>query len=188
MPEAKSGPRIGQRRAEWYVVLGVCAMIGAGAICWNISKIFRAPSTEEAMTRSLAELRIPELTIAYSLHPDTCSIKKTMWRWDVDCEGVPTHFYQDITLCDPGPPKTCGAMPPHYTNCRTYFWQIDLAGMPSDPIGLGSRRYASLEEKCKAKGTFSSDREEMARRGITPERVEMLDYAGWYTGKTRPIR
>ena len=188
MPGADTGPHKAQRRAEWYVVLGVCAMIGVGASCWKVSKVFRAPSTEEAIIRSLAELRIRELTTAYTLHPETCSIRKTMWHSDVGCEGVPTHFYQDITLCDPGPPKTCGAMPPDYTYCRTFFWEIDLDGMPSDQIGLGSRRYASLEENCKARGTFASDREEMARRGITPERVEMLDYAGRYTGKPRPIR
>jgi hypothetical protein len=175
-----------RRYAEWYVVLGFCAMIGAAVACWKIGKVAFAPSTEEAMTRSLAELRVPELTTAYTLHPDTCSIRKAMWSWSVECVGVPIYFYQDLTLCDPGPPRTCGVVPSEYKNCRTFFWDIDLDGRPSNPIG-DRGRYASVEESCNPKGTLVSDREEMARRGITPNRVEILDYAGSYTGSPRAI-
>jgi hypothetical protein len=177
--------RADQRFSRWYFVLGACAMIGAGLVCWNVAEVLLAPSTEEAMARSLAELDLPELKTAYSLHPDTCSITKTTWQWSVQCTGVPNHYYQDITVCDPGPPKTCGAMPSDYVDCRTYFWDIDLNGKPSDPIGQRRGLYGSMWDDCKPRGTLASDREEMARRGMALNHVEMLDLAGAYTGKPR---
>jgi hypothetical protein len=188
MSESEPDQSRGRQHGEWYVVLGVCMMIAAAAACWKIAKVIFAPSTAEAMTRSLAELRIPELTIAYTLHPDACTITRMMWRWSVECAGVPTHFYQDAALCDPGPPKTCGAMPSDYKSCITYIWDIDLDAKPSDPIGKGGRRYASIGEGCNPKGALSSDREEMVRRGITPRRVEIVDRTGSYPGKPREIR
>ena len=187
MPTTERDAYTDRRYAEWYVVLGICAMIGAAVVCWKIGKVAFAPSTEEAMTRSLAELRIPELTTTYTLHPDTCSITKTMWRWSVECVGVPIYFYQELTLCDPGPTRTCGAVPSDYKNCRTFFWDIDLDGRPSNPIG-DRGRHASVEEDCNPKGTLVSDRQEMARRGIKSNSVEILDYEGSYTGKPRAIR
>ena len=189
MSESEFEQSRGRRHGEWYVVLGACLMIAAGAACWKVARVVFAPSTAEAMTRSLAELRIPELTIAYTLHPETCAITKRIWKRSVECAGVPAHFYQDTTLCDPGPPKTCGSMPSDYKRCVTYIWDIDLDGKPSDPIGKGGRRYASIGDGCIPRSALSSDREEMVRRGITPRRVEiMMDQAGFYPGKRREIR
>jgi hypothetical protein len=105
----------------------------------------------------------------------------------VECEGVPIHFYQDLTLCDPGPPKSCGPVPTDYKNCRSFYWDIDLDGKPSNPIG-DRGRYASIEEDCRPKGTLASDRAEMAKRGIAPNPENILDYAGFYTGKPRAIQ
>lgn len=177
-------PASGRRRADWQIVGVIVGLIGVGAAGWSVARIITRPSTEEAMRLSLAEMRMPELSTAYTLHPDACSITKNLWKWTVGCEGVPIHFYQDLTLCDPGPPKSCGAVPADYKNCRSYYWDIDLDGKPSNPIG-DRGRYASIEETCRPKGAIASEREEMARRGIAPNPVEILDYAGWYTGKPR---
>jgi hypothetical protein len=186
MPTIERDAYRDRRYAEWYLVLGVVLLIAAGAAGWKVSKLWTAPSTEEAMRRSFAQLRRPEVAIAYALHPDMCTITTTMWKWSVMCEGVPTHFYQDLTVCDPGPPKTCGPVPSDYEDCRSFYWDIDLDGKPSDPIG-DRQHYASMADRCRLKGTLTSDREEMAKRGFTPERVEILDYAGRYTGRPRPI-
>jgi len=164
-----------RRRAEWYVVVITVALIGVGATGW---KIITRPSTEEAMRLSLAEMHVPELGTAYALHPDTCGITKTLWKWTVACEGVPIHFYQDQTLCDPGPPKSCNPVPSGDKNCRSFYWDINLDGKPSNPIG-DKGRYASIEEDCRPKGTPASEREEMLRRGIAPNAVEILDYGGF---------
>jgi hypothetical protein len=168
--------------------VGVTALIGAGAfVIWTAFRVIDAPSTEEAMRRSLAALGRPELEIAFALHPDACSITKaSIWKWSVACDGVPMHFYEDITVCDPGPPKICGTAPSSYEDCVSFYWDVDLDGNPSDPIGI-RRKYESIGSECRLKGTIASDRMEMAHRGILPIPVEILDYAGFLTGKPRPI-
>jgi hypothetical protein len=162
----------GRTYAEWYVVLGMIALVCVVVVGWKAAKVINPPSTEEAMRLSLAELRVPELTTAYALHPDTCVIAKTFWNWSVACEGVPIYFYQDFRRCDPGPPRTCRTVPFDYKNCRSFYWEIDLDGKPSNPIG-DRGRYASIEEDCRPKGTLASEREAMARRGIAPDLVEI---------------
>jgi hypothetical protein len=95
-----------RRRAEWHIVLGAIALIGVGWVGWKIVKVVTAPSTEEAMRLSLAELNVSELSTAYTLHPDTCAITKLFWKWSVACEDVPIYLYRDLRRCDPGPPRT----------------------------------------------------------------------------------
>ncbi|WLB57902.1 hypothetical protein [Bradyrhizobium japonicum] len=130
-----------------------------------------APSSQEAMRRSLAELRLPELTTAFALHPDTCSIERSFWKWHVRCEGVPISFYQDRMRCDPGPPRTCSVVEPENQICVSYYWDIDLNGMPSNSLG-DHGRHASVGDGCSPKGSRLAEREAMAKRGISPNRVE----------------
>jgi hypothetical protein len=177
-----------RRQMKLRAMIGATALIGIGAfVLWTAFRVFNAPSTEEAMRRSLAALEKPELEIAFALHPDACSITKvSIWKWSAACEGVPMHFYEEITVCDPGPPKICSAAPSPYENCRSFFWDIDLDGNPSDPIGYRPK-YASIMSECRPKGTDASERLEMARRGMLPNPVEILDHSGTLTGKPRPI-
>jgi hypothetical protein len=165
--------------------LSVTALIGVGAfVIWTAFRVINAPSTEEAMRRSLRALEKPELEIAFALHPDVCSIKKvSIWKWSVACEDVPMHFYQNITVCDAGRPQICGPAPSSYENCASFYWDVDLDGNPSDPLGI-RRKYSSIgAEKCRPKGTIASERTEMVRRGLLPNPVKILDL----TGKPRPI-
>jgi hypothetical protein len=81
-----------RRRAEWHIVLGAIALIGVGWVGWKIVKVVTAPSTEEAMRLSLAELNVSELSTAYTLHPDTCAITKLFWKWSVACEECQSIF------------------------------------------------------------------------------------------------
>src|SRR4051794_11157797 len=91
--------------------VGVSAFIAVAAfVTWTAFRVVNAPSTDEVMRRSLSTMAIPELQMAFALHPDACSITKvSIWKWSVECDGVPMHFYEDATVCDPGPPKICGA-------------------------------------------------------------------------------
>lgn len=129
------------------------------------------------MQRSLAALKKPELNIVYSLHPDACSIVKVnIWRWSVECAGVPLHFYRDTVQCEthqPNLPTDCRLAASVEEDCRSFFWDIDLDGKPFDPISHRSSNYASISEECRPKGTLTSEREEMARRGMRPVRVEI---------------
>ena len=112
-----------RRQMKLRAMIGATALIGIGAfVLWTAFRVINAPSTEEAMRRSLAALEKPELEIAFALHPDACSITKvSIWKWSAACEGVPMHFYEEITVCDPGSPKICSAAPSPYENCRTFF-------------------------------------------------------------------
>ncbi|KJC59475.1 hypothetical protein UP10_18445 [Bradyrhizobium sp. LTSPM299] len=163
----------GQRRAEWHIVLGAIVLIGVGWFGWKTVRVATAPSTEEAMRLSLAELDLPELSAAYALHPDSCTISKTLWKWSVSCEGVPIYFYRDLRQCDPGPPRTCRTVPSDARVCVSYFWDIGLNGRPSNPIGDHGNHASIGDGSCNAKGTFASEREVMARRGIAPNLVEV---------------
>lgn len=167
----------------WIVMLvGAAAFVG-----WGAFRVISAPSADEVMRRSLSTVGIPELGIAFALHPDACSIKKVfIWKWSVECDGVPMHYYEDVTVCDPGPPKTCSPASPSYENCRSFYWDVDLAGNTSDPMGL-RKRYGSISEGCRPKASMASDRMEMAHRGIVPVPVRIIDYAGALTGHPRPI-
>jgi hypothetical protein len=149
-------------------VFGAVALLCVAFVIFHFA---RAPSTQEAMQRSLKELNLPELTIAFALHPDTCAIERSFWRWHVSCEGVPISFYQDLMQCNPGPPRTCFAMPSEKQVCVSYYWDIDLNGMPSNPLG-DHGRHASVGDGCNPKGSILAEREAMARLGIVPHHVE----------------
>lgn len=152
----------------WSHVFGAIALV---CIALVILSFVRAPSTEEAMRKSLNELGEPELATAVALHPDTCSIVRALWKWHVSCEGVPISFYRDRVHCELGPPRSCKMVPSDDQVCVSYYWDVDLNGMPSNPLGDHGRR-ASVGDGCNPKGSRSADREEMARRGIAPNRVE----------------
>ena len=161
-----------QRCAEWHILPGVIALIGVARVSWMIAKVIAAPSTEEAMRLSLAEMNVPELSTAYTLHPNSCAITKTFWKWSVVCEDVPIYFYRDSRQCDPGPARTCRTVPSDHQVCVSYYWEIDLSGKPSNPTG-DKGRYASIGDRCKATRSFASEREEMTKRGIAPNLVEV---------------
>jgi hypothetical protein len=159
----------------------VAAVMGEGL------QPIRAETPEQLLHHSLAKLRVPELDIAYRLHPEICSIGKTPnQQWTVACEGVPLHFYRQISLCDPGPPKQCGPPPATYTDCQSFYWDVDGRGNPTG--WFGGHRFESVVADCMPKGTLASDRADMANGGIAPVPVEMLDYWGTYTGKPRPTK
>ncbi|MHB8269675.1 hypothetical protein [Bradyrhizobium sp.] len=165
------------------IVASILSIFVTVALCYPV----RAQTPDELLQRSLAKLRVPELEIAYSLHPTVCSIGREQdQRWSAACEGVPIHFYRQITICDPGPPKQCGLAPANYTFCRSFYWDVDASGNPSG--SFGNRQFDSIEADCMPKGTLNSDRAEMAIRGIALVPEEILDYAGRYTGKPRPIK
>ena len=167
---------------------GGCILIAVAAfVIWTAFRVITAPSTEEVMRHSLSRVGIPELEIAFALHPDACAITKvSIWKWSVACDGVPMHFYEDISVCDPGPPKSCRAAPPSYEDCRSFSWDVDLDGNTSDPLGLKSK-YGSISEECRPKAPITADRIEMARRGMGPVPVQILD-AGFFTRKPRSLR
>ena len=154
----------------------VAVLIAAAAfVGWVAFRVIDAPSTDEVMRRSLSTVGIRQLEIAFALHPDACSIKKvSIWRWNVECDGVPMHFYEDTTVCDPGPPQTCSPASASYENCRSFYWDVDLFGNTSDPLGL-KKKYGSISEGCRAKASIAADRMEMARRGIAPVPVRIFD-------------
>ncbi|AWO88243.1 MULTISPECIES: hypothetical protein [Bradyrhizobium] len=147
----------------------------------------RAETPNQLLQLSLATLRVPELDIAFRLHPEICSIgRNPNQQWSVACEGVPLHFYRQISLCDPGPPKQCGPPPSTYTDCRSFYWDIDERGNPTG--WFGGHRFESVAADCMPKGTMTSDRADMARVGIAPVPEEILDYWGTYTGKPRLMK
>ncbi len=169
--------------------LGITALVSVVAYAiWTAFKLISAPSTEEAMQLSLKAMGVPGLETAYALHADACSITKvSIWTWSVECEGVPMHFYQDVTFCESRSPKVCAAAPSSYRNCRSYYWHIDLDGKPSAPIG-DRKRYASIMSDCRPIGSFDSERMEMDRRGMRPRPVEIGVPAGSITDKSETIQ
>ncbi|MGJ4889459.1 hypothetical protein [Bradyrhizobium sp. HKCCYLR20261] len=156
---------------------GLTVIACSAFVAWTAIRVLNAPSTEEAMQRSLTALNRPELAIVYSLHRDACSIDKiSPWRWRAECVGVPQHFYRDTIHCESRIselPKCRPAAATEDEDCRSFFWDIDLDAKPIDSITHRSSHYASLSSECNPKGTFASEREEMARRGIRPVRVEI---------------
>jgi hypothetical protein len=164
------------------------AIAGIIGIAANSAPAY-AENPGELLQRSLAKLAAPELKIAYALHPGICTIG---WpkdqKWTIECKGVPIHFYRQISLCDPGPPKACGPMPSTYTDCRSFSWSVDASGEPEDLFGDRHHPFSSIQDDCRPKGTLASDRTEMNRRGIALLPEEILDYAGQYTGKPRPLK
>ena len=87
----------------------------------------------------------------------------------------------------PGPPKQCEPAPAYYTDCRTFSWNIDASGNPSSAFD-SVRQFDSIAADCLPKDTLEADQAEMAKRGIALTPVEILDYAGSFTGKPRPIK
>jgi len=162
-------------------------MLVVGVVMGGCSEPIRAETPQQLLKHSLAALRVPELEIAYRRHPETCSIGRSSdQQWSVTCEGVPLHFYREISLCDPGPPKRCGPPPATYTDCRTFYWNVDGRGNPTG--WFGGHRFESIAADCTPKGTLASDRAYMTNNGITPVPEEILDYWGTYTGKPRPAK
>lgn len=110
----------------WPFGLSLLGAIAMMCIAFVALKFARAPSTDEAMQGSLKEHGLPELTTAFTLHPDTCSIERSLWKWRVSCEGVPITFYRDRFQCDLGLPKNCTLEPWDERVCVSYYWDIDL--------------------------------------------------------------
>jgi hypothetical protein len=164
------------------------AMVGIVAIgTW--APVY-AETPDELLQHSLAKLGVSELKIAYSLHPDVCTIGRPKdQKWTVECEGVPLHFYQQATICDPGPPEapeTCGPAQSTYTFCESFFWAVDESGEPEDLFGDRKHPYNSLMDDCRLRGTLESDKAEMDKRGIALVPVKIYDFAGAYITKPRP--
>jgi hypothetical protein len=171
------------------LALKIALAIGVGLAClvgYFAYAVVTAPSDEEALKISISVLKRPELRIAFALHPEYCAIRREgpMAGWSVSCEGIPLHFYQDLTLCDPGPPRQCGPMPASYVNCKTYEWLVDLKGNPTSPIESG-RQSSSISDNCRSRGNIADDRGRMREMGIAPITDTVDDYAGWYTGYPR---
>lgn len=171
------------------VVVGIVVAVGIVAICTNRAPV-SAETPDELLQRSLAKLGVPELKIAYSLHPEVCTIG---WpkdqKWTVECEGVPLHFYRQATICDPSPPvEACGPATSTYIECRSFFWSVDKSGEPESLFGDRAHPYNSLGDDCRLRGTMASERAEMDRRGFAPVPVKIYDFAGAYTGKPKPIK
>jgi hypothetical protein len=166
------------------IIASTAFIVAALTFCCPI----HAQTADRLLQQSLAKLQLPELKAAYALHPDVCSIDgKQHSPWTVMCEGVPLHFYRQTTVCDPGPPKECGPAPADYTDCRTFSWDIDASGNPSSAFG-SVQRFDRIQADCLLKSTAEADQAKMAKRGIALVLVEILDYAGSYTGKPRPIK
>jgi hypothetical protein len=145
--------------------------------------IYTVPTSVEAMRRSLTEINQPELKLAIALHPDYCTIDGEAGRgWLVECLGVPLHYYSDITICD-GRGENCASAPPSWTDCTSFWWNVDMWGRPS-PTYTTKGKYSSMGDDCHYKGTFADDRSEMSRRGLLPTRSTVHDY----TGKWAPVR
>ena len=167
-------------------MVGIVVMVGIVAIGTNRAPVY-AENPDELLQRSLAKLGVSELKIAYSLHPEVCTIGRPKdQKWTVECEGVPLHFYRLATICDPGPPEACGPATSTYTDCRSFFWSVDESGEPEDLFGDRKHPYNSLQGDCRLRGTLESDRAEMDKRGFALVPVKIYDFAGAYTTKPRP--
>ena len=181
---------------KWAVIaLGGIAVIGADGFGDRLfrSKAPRPPglpdSPSELLQKSLAKQPLPELKIAYALHPDVCAIElREEQKWTVECKGVPLHFYRQITFCDPGPPEACGPAPSTYSDCRTISWYVAASGEPEDLFGGHNPPYSSIEDDCLPKGTLAPDRAEMNRRGMALPPVKIFDFSGHYTGKPKSTK
>jgi hypothetical protein len=167
-------------------MVGIVIMVGIVAIGTNLAPV-NAETPDELLRRSLAKLGVSELKIAYSLHPEVCTIGSLKdQKRIVECEGVPLHFYRMATICNPDPPDTCAPATSTYTDCRSFFWFVDESGEPEDLFGNRKHPYNSLEGDCRLKGTLESDRAEMDKHGFALVPVKIYDFAGRYTPKPRP--
>jgi hypothetical protein len=135
--------------------------------------VYFVPTSDVALKKSLAAIHDQALTIAIALHPDSCTMKGSPgFGWSVECLGVPKHHYSEVTFCSPGIREICVPAPPTWTDCVSYWWDIDVWGRPSNPNGTGGT-VAELSDTCQEKATISEDREEMRRRGLSPEKVNV---------------
>jgi hypothetical protein len=91
------------------------------------------------------------------------------------CIGVPMHHYSDVTICGPVAPETYATASPSWTDCTSFWWDIDMWGRSSNPNG-GRGKYASMEDSCREKATYYADREEMRRRGLSPSKIKVYDF------------
>jgi hypothetical protein len=150
-------------------LLGIAALVGVAAYAsWIMFWLVFGPSTEEAMQISLKLINVPGLATAYAIHPDACSIKRTgPTMRTVECEGLPMHHYQNVKYCEGREGQAPCAPATSLTDCRSYYWDIDLRGTPSAPIG-DLRTHASIMSECHSKASFDADRAEMERRSIEP--------------------
>jgi hypothetical protein len=137
---------------------------------------YTVPTRDAALTKSLAAIKDPTLSIAIALHPDSCTIGGMPgFGWTVECLGVPKHHYSDVTLCSVGAREICSPAPLTWSDCVSFWWDIDMWGQPSNPNGTGGTR-ASMSDTCREKATISEDRDGMRRRGLSPENIKILDY------------
>jgi hypothetical protein len=148
------------------------ALVGLAAYgCYFAFALVTAPSSvEEALKVSVSKLKNQALQTAVTLHPDYCSVRVRgiLVGWEVNCKGIPVHFYEEVTLCQPGSsPARCGPAPPSYFNCRSYEWNIDLWGNPTNPL-WSHRQFLSIEDECRPKATIENDRAKMEEFGIKP--------------------
>ncbi len=160
----------------------ILALIGVGLVTLFVGRalwgIYKVPNTQAALRVSLEAIRQPGLTVAVALHPDYCSVNGMAgFGWSVTCDGVPLHYYLDTTICLPTKPESCFPAPEGWTNCVSFWWDIDIFGRPSNPMGTGGP-VASISDPCRYKGSIEIDRAEMTRRGLTPSRTRILDFTG----------
>jgi hypothetical protein len=142
------------------------------------------PTDQVALRKSLDAIHRPALTVALALHPDYCSIKGApVLGWTVECLGVPMHHYTNTTLCRGIDSQRCAPAPEWWTDCVSFWWDIDMWGRPSNPDGTGGT-LASMGETCRAKATLAEDRERMRQRGLSAPTVKVFDLTG--RGPTTP--
>lgn len=107
------------------VVGALIVLTITGRIIWGIATV---PTTADALRLSLELIRVTALSKAVEARPDACSIKGTPgFGWSVECLGIRN---------DTGP------------SCRSFWWNIDPWGVPSNPYGWGGR-YAAMSEECQ---------------------------------------
>lgn len=152
----------------------------SGYFAWALHTV---PTAEAALRKSLSTIGRPGLSVAVALHPDYCSIEGSPgFRWRVECIGVPMHHYTDVTICGPVTPEECAPAPSTWTDCTSFWWNIDAWGQPSNPNGARGK-FASMGENCREKATYDADREAMRQRGLSAAKMKMYDFTGNWSSK-----
>lgn len=163
------------------------AMLGIVAVGVNPAPVC-AETPGGLLQSSLAKLRAPELKIAYALHPDICTIgwpKDQNWTIEWACRrtSIGRSPFAIRAL-----PRRADRVHPRTPTAGAFFWSVDASGEPEDLFGDRHHPFNSIQDDCPPKGTLAADRAEMDKRGIAVLPEEILDYAGTYTGKPRPIK
>lgn len=159
------------------IVVGSLVLLVAG-ILWITWAIVSVPDADVALRKSLEAINRPALTTAITLHPDYCSITGApVLGWYVECTGVPMHHYTETAICNPAQPGHCEAAPAFWTDCVSFWWEIDMWGQPSDPNGI-TGKLASMGDHCLEKATLAEDRAQMNQRGLLLTKTRVIDYTG----------